>query len=95
MNHSRIMAFDSQDVSSVFSIKEGKETTLYCYIKEPLNIKSGRFSVNVSIRQGNELLDHIENVSYIDVKEEDFYGYGRYSVGDMPICLRHHTWEMQ
>jgi ABC-type polysaccharide/polyol phosphate transport system ATPase subunit len=95
VNHSRIMAFDSQDVSSVFSIKEEKETTLYCYIKEPLNIKSGRFSVNVSIRQGNELLDHIENVSYIDVKEEDFYGYGRYSVGDMPICLRHHTWEMQ
>lgn len=95
VNHSRIMAFDSQDVSSVFSIKEGTETTLYCNIKEPLNIKSGRFSVNVSIRQGNELLDHIENVSYIDVKEEDFYGFGRFSAGDMPICLRHHTWAIK
>ena len=92
VNHSRVMAFDSQDVSSVFPVKKGSESVITCKVHEPLNIKPGRYSVNVSVRQGNELLDHIENVSYIDVKEEDFYGYGRFSVGDMPICLRHHTW---
>ena len=95
VNHSRVMAFDSQDVSSVFPIKEGKECTLCCHVQEALNIKPGRYSVNISIRQGNELLDHIENVSYIDVREEDFYGYGRFSAGDMPICLRHHTWTIK
>ena len=95
VNHSRVMAFDSQDVASVFPIKKGQESLIECKVQEPLNIKPGRYSVNISIRQGNELLDHIENVSHIDIKEEDFYGYGRFSVGDMPICLRHHTWAIK
>lgn len=94
VNNARIMAFDSQDVASIFHLAANAETDIVCDTVEPLNIKPGRYIVNISIRQGNELLDHVVGATYMDVLEEDFYGSGRYSVTDMPICLRHHEWSI-
>ena len=92
MNNVRVMAFDSQDVAMMFDLSEKSKSVVKCVIAEPLLIKPGRYMVNVSIRQGGNLLDHVVGASYIDVKDEDFYGSGRCSVADMPLCLRHHSW---
>lgn len=92
MNNVRVMAFDSQDVSSVFELGLDSTNVIECKVSESLHIKPGRYSVNVSIRQGGDLLDHVLGASYIDVLENDFYGYGRFSANDMPVCLCHHSW---
>lgn len=92
MNNVRVMAFDSQDVATVFDLSENSKSVIKCVVAEPLFVKPGKYMVNVSIRQGSNLLDHVVGASYIDVKDEDFYGSGRCSVVDMPLCLRHHSW---
>ena len=59
---------------------------------EELNIKPGLYKVNVSIRQGSILLDHIVGVNNFVIAESDFYGAGRFKMGDMALCLKKHKW---
>lgn len=95
VNNVRVMAFDSQDMASVFELEKKQDNVIQCSVAEPLQIKPGRYIVNVSIRQGSNLLDHVVGAAYIDVLDEDFYGAGRCSVSDMPLCLRHHSWNIK
>ena len=94
-NETRIIAIDTQDIVSAYKIDAGKEITLIGELKEPLNLKPGTYSVNLSIRQGADLLDHVKDATSFTIREEDFYGYGRYSISDMPLCLRHFDIQQQ
>ena len=91
LNETRVMAYESSDVGQVFPVHN--ETTLQCDADEYLGIKPGFYKVNISIRQGAHLLDHVVGVTSLEVEEEDFYGFGRFSVTDMPLCLRKHHWK--
>ena len=92
INEVRILAFDSRDVGQVFPIEKNSETIIEGIMLDELNIKPGLYKVNVSIRQGGMLLDHIVGVKNIVIKEEDFYGAGVYQEGDMALCMKKHKW---
>lgn len=92
LNEARVMAFDTQDIMQTFKIEGKQEKTIYCQVQDKLSIKPGRYKINLSIRQGSDLLDHVTNATFMDIAEEDFFGFGRISVSDMPICLRHYEW---
>ena len=93
INETRVMAFDSADMGAIFRMQSGDKQKIECSVQDELNIKPGKYKVNISIRQGGILLDHIVNVQNIEIKEDDFYGTGRYSYYDMPICLKKHNWK--
>lgn len=90
LNETRVMAYESSDVGQVFGVN--KEAILRCDADESLELKPGFYKVNISIRQGAHLLDHVVAVTSLEIIEEDFYGFGRYSITDMPLCLRKHHW---
>ena len=90
LNETRVMAYESSDVGQIFSV--GNQTQIICESDDKLGIKPGFYKVNISIRQGAHLLDYVAGVTSLEIKEEDFYGFGRYSFSDMPICLRKHHW---
>lgn len=92
LNEVRVMTFDSSDVNEVFQIKD--ELMVACESEDKINIKPGIYKVNVSVRQGANLLDHVVGISMLEIREEDFYGFGRYNYSDMPICLKKHTWKL-
>lgn len=94
-NETRVMAFDSADVGDVFVVSENSETEIDCQILDELNLKPGVYKINISIRQGSILLDHIVGVRNIEIAEEDFFGNGRYNFRDMPFCLKKHQWIMK
>ncbi len=93
LNEARIMTFDSSDINKIFHIEDNLD--LVCESEDRLNIKPGIYKVNVSVRQGANLLDHIVSVTSLEIREEDYYGYGRYNQEDMPICLKKHTWHIK
>lgn len=93
INENRVLAYDSSDIGKIFSIKKNEEIEIQCKSKDPLHIKPGYYRINVSIRQGNNLLDHIVNAFHFDIIEEDFFKCGRYSYSDMPMFLKNHLWE--
>ena len=90
LNETRVMAYESSDVGQVFGVN--KEAILRCDADESLELKPGFYKVNISIRQGAHLLDHVVAVTSLEIIEGDFYGFGRYSITDMPLCLRKHHW---
>ena len=92
INNNRVLAFDSSDVGKIFSVGENTCTEIRSMMMESLNIKPGRYSVNISIRQGEILLDHIVGAKVIEIAESDFYGGGRFQLKDMAICLKKHEW---
>lgn len=94
LNENRTMAFDTSDIGEIFNIKSGESRVLHCMTDESLLIKPGHYKVNVSIRQGANLLDHIVGAGYFEIREEDFYGFGRYNASDYPNVLKHHNWTM-
>lgn len=94
INETRIMAFDSADVGEVFNMSANSVMDIECQILDELNIKPGVYKINVSIRQGRILLDHIKGVRKIEIAESDFFGIGRYSYSDMPFCLKKHQWKL-
>lgn len=96
MDEVRVLAFDTSDIGKVFPIVSGAdEVTLEGMMMEPLNIKPGNYRVNVSIRQGAILLDHVIAATTFEVKESDFYGDGRFHLSDMALCLKHHEWRIR
>ena len=92
INEVRVLAFDSRDVGQVFTIEKNTETIIEGIMLDQLNIKPGLYKVNVSIRQGGILLDHIVGVKNIVIKEADFYGAGMYQEADMALCMKKHKW---
>ena len=96
MDEVRVMAFDTGDIGRFFSIEEESgETVIEGTMLEPLYIKPGIYRINVSIRQGSMLLDHVVAASMLEVKEDDFYGNGRFQLSDMALCLKHHEWRIR
>lgn len=95
INENRILAFDSSDTGTIFTITSGEEQTIICQTEENLHIKPGHYRINISIRQGSNLLDHIVGATHFEIKEEDFFGFGRYSSIDMPSVLKQHKWLIQ
>lgn len=95
INDTRVMAFDSADVGEVFDVQENSITEIECQLLDELNFKPGMYRINISIRQGSILLDHIVGVRNIEIAEADFFGTGRYSYSDMPFCLKKHQWKIK
>lgn len=92
-NETRVLAFDSADVASFFDLKPNQIATIYCSMDEALNLKAGEYAVNISIRQGSILYDHIKEVTVLNIVEKDVFGHGRFSFSDMPIVLKKHSWK--
>ena len=93
MDEVRVMAFDTSDLGKFFYLEESsEETRIEGLMTEPLDIKPGFYRINVSIRQGSILLDHIISAATFEVKDSDFYGGGRFQLSDMALCLKHHNW---
>lgn len=95
MADNRILAFDTADIGEIIHLSAGERKVLRCRVEEPLYIRPGHYKVNISIRQGGILLDHIVGVTTFEIEEDDFYGSGRYISSDMPIVLRHHKWTIE
>ena len=91
LNEVRVMAFESSDVGQIFDINH--QLTLECRSSDELSIKPGIYKVNVSVRQGAHLLDHVVGATSLEIRDEDFFGSGRFSASDMAVCLRQHHWE--
>lgn len=88
----RVMAFDTADLGTVFEIKENIKNKIFCYPEVALPLKTGKYQVNISIRQGAILLDHIKTVKEFEILENDIYGFGRFSTSDMPLIVMKHRW---
>ena len=93
-DNNRVLALDSRDESGFFKLQAGKEFTVRCETADNLNIKPGRYKVNISLRQGAALLDHIPGVKYINVAEESFFASGRFDAGYLPTVLKRHSWDV-
>ncbi|MEZ4856631.1 MAG: ABC transporter ATP-binding protein [Gelidibacter sp.] len=89
----RILAFDSSDIGSVFEISKNQIKKIKCIVSESINLKSGKYYLNISLRRGAILYDHIVGVTTLMILEKDIFGYGRFSYSDMPIILKKHQWE--
>ncbi len=93
VNENRVLSLDSRDIGRFFRLRAGGSAIISCKTESSLEIRPGRYHVNVSIRQGSILLDYIPNACCFDVKEDDFWGSGRYDREYMPIVLKKHIWE--
>lgn len=91
-SENRILAVDSADLGEVFELQAGESKTFTCELLENLNIRFGDYRINVSIRRGGLLLDHIVNVKSLTILEKDIYGFGRFSTSDMAITLKSQKW---
>jgi lipopolysaccharide transport system ATP-binding protein len=92
-NENRVLAFDSSDVGSVFEIESNNFKKFKCKVREAVNLKAGKYTINISLRRGAILYDHIPAVTELILLEKDIFGYGRFSFSDMPIILKKHQWE--
>lgn len=93
LNDNRILALDSSDVGAIFSINENETREFQCELAEALNIKNGQYRINLSLKSGNYILDHITDAYSMTILEKDIYGYGRFSAKDMAIVLKKHKWQ--
>ena len=94
VNGNRVLAFDSRDEGYFFRVGAGGSTILECTTASNLGIKPGRYQVNISVRQGETLMDHIQGVRYVNIAEESFFDSGRYDSDYLPIVLMRHEWRM-
>lgn len=92
MNETRVLALDSADIGVYYSLNKGDTITVEASTLENLNLRPGQYKVNISLRQGTFVHDHIVAVKTLEILEDDFYGLGRYHFNDMSICLKHHIW---
>lgn len=92
-NENRVLAFDSSDVGSVFEIESNNVKKFKCKVREAVNLKAGKYTINISLRRGAILYDHIAAVTELILLEKDIFGHGRFSFSDMPIILKKHQWE--
>ncbi|MBR3064310.1 MAG: ABC transporter ATP-binding protein [Bacteroidales bacterium] len=94
VNGNRVLAFDSRDEGYFFRVEAGGSTILECTTTSNLGIKPGRYQVNISVRQGESLMDHIQGVRYVNIAEESFFDSGRYDSDYLPVVLMRHEWQM-
>ena len=95
VNENRILSFDSNDVSGFFETKPGKCLSIESISEDSLNIKPGSYNVNISAKRGTEVLDHIINVTTIEIIEKDIFGFGRFKLSDMGLTIRKHKWKIK
>ncbi|MGJ8666535.1 MAG: ABC transporter ATP-binding protein [Patiriisocius sp.] len=93
-NETRIVAFDSRDTNTTFNIKEGKNCIL-CKLPDGLEIKPNNYYINISIRQGEDLYDHIQKVATIIVEPSDYFNSGKLITKDIPLVLKRNKWDFQ
>ena len=94
MDNNRVLALDSRDESGFFRLTANKLFTVECCTADNLDIKPGKYKVNVSLRQGAELLDYIPGIKQVDVAEEPFFSSGRFDAGYLPVVLKRHNWRV-
>ena len=94
MDNNRVLALDSRDEYGFFKLTADKPFTIECQTVDKLGIKPGKYKVNISLRQGAELLDYIPGVKQIDVAEEPFFSSGRFDAGYLPTVLKRHYWNV-
>ncbi len=91
-NENRVLAFDSADVGSIFNINQASSKTINCIVADNINLKAGSYRVNISLKRGAIIYDHIVGAVILQILEKDIYGFGRFSFSDMPIILKRHEW---
>lgn len=88
----RVMAFDSADLGHIFNFKSKSKRKIICNPESSIPLKAGRYHVNISVRKGAVLLDHIINVKKFEILDNDIFGFGRFSTSDMPLIITRHLW---
>ena len=88
----RVMAFDSADLGSIFEFEAQSKRIINCTPISSLFLKPGRYRINISMRKGAILLDHIIAVKEFEVLGNDIFGFGRFSLSDMPLIVMKHQW---
>ncbi len=69
----------------------GKQGKFTCRLdKFPLT--GGKYSVNISLSRGGEMLDWVQEAAMIDVEDGDFYGTGRIVPSSHRSILTEHKW---
>ena len=63
-------------------------------ITGPVNISPGPCIVNVAIVVNEDLVDHIPNITTLDIEPADFYGTGRITTRQTALCLLQQKWEL-
>ena len=76
------MAFDHLGLK----VKKNTDLILICEPEINLPLKSGNYKINISVRRGALLLDHIKGVTEFDI-ENDILLKGRFSKTDMPLIV--------
>lgn len=94
MDNNRVLALDSRDEYGFFKLSAGKPFTIECQTVDCLGIRPGKYKVNISLRQGAELLDYIPGAKQIDVAEEPFFSSGRFDASYLPTVLKRHSWNV-
>ena len=84
----RILAFDSSDSKKFYEIFGEKK--IHCILDEPLNIKKGWYKVNLSIKQGNAVLDHTINALSFFIQEKNS---NHFNENDLPLLKKGHVWK--
>ncbi|UCC53219.1 MAG: hypothetical protein JSV68_04470, partial [Anaerolineaceae bacterium] len=61
----------------------------------PINLTPGPFHVNVAVRTGGVLADHIVSACSVEVEAIDFYGTGKLTDRQTALCLVQQEWGEQ
>lgn len=91
-DETRVMAFDTADLGTVFEFEENSKQKITCNPESSLPLKMGKYRANISVRKGAILLDHIKSVKEFEILENDIFGFGRFSTSDMPLIVTKHLW---
>lgn len=94
INESRILAFDSKNILKTFCLKK-RDNQIVCTIAEGLELKPGQYYVNISLKEGNRLLDHVIKATAIIVEPSDYYKSGRLTDTDIPLVLKRNSWDLK
>jgi len=93
LNEFRILAFDSNNTQEKFFLKKGTNI-ITCELLDGLEIKPDKYYINISIRNGVDLLDHIVRVASFNIVESDYYDSGKLIEGDIPLVLKKNNWKL-
>jgi lipopolysaccharide transport system ATP-binding protein len=70
------------------------EGTVVC-TTDAINLTPGRCYVNLALRRGSQLSDHVQYAAYFDVEADDFFGTGKVPPRDWVLGLVKHRWITQ
>ncbi len=89
----RVLAFDSNLNSLLFNTEQKEFTTLNCDISDGLGLKPDTYYINISIKQGSKVLDHIVKVVAFTIEPSSFFEQSIYNPSDAPLFYKKCKWD--